>query len=76
MQFANNLVKSSKSMQRYNLSSNNLIENRRERFLSLSEIKSFWHGLEKAPLSPLSKLAFKIQLLTAQSQSTVISAKW
>ena len=47
-----------------------------ERLLSLNEITPFWHGLEKATSSRLSKLALKIQLLTAQRQSAVISAQW
>lgn len=38
--------------------------------------ETFWHGLEKTTLSPLSKLALKIQLLTAQRQNTLISAQW
>ncbi|MBS0351254.1 MAG: tyrosine-type recombinase/integrase [Proteobacteria bacterium] len=51
-------------------------KNHQERILSLAEIKTGWDGLDKISLSRLPQLALKIQLLTAQRQSVVISTKW
>jgi integrase len=51
-------------------------ENRRDRCLTLEEIKSFWLGLENAPMSESSKLILKLQLLTAQRKGEIVSAEW
>ncbi|MBF0448792.1 MAG: tyrosine-type recombinase/integrase [Magnetococcales bacterium] len=51
-------------------------ENRRERILSEDQIKSFWDGLEKASMTDGMRLAFKLQLLTAQRKGEVIGAPW
>lgn len=51
-------------------------ENRRERYLSADEIRIFWHSLEQAPMSDLTKLALKLQLVTAQRKGEIISAEW
>jgi integrase len=51
-------------------------EVRRERYLSADEIKIFWHGLEHANMSELTKLALKLQLVTAQRKGEIVSAEW
>lgn len=51
-------------------------ENRKERFFSEEEIKDFWHGLDSANMSELTKLALKFQLTTAQRKGEIISAEW
>lgn len=51
-------------------------ENRRDRYLSIDEINLFWHGLERASMSPSIKLALKLLLVTAQRKSEVITAEW
>lgn len=51
-------------------------ENRRDRFLSEDEIKSFWEGLEKANMFETSKLALKLQLVTGQRKAEIVSAEW
>jgi integrase len=51
-------------------------ENRRERCLSLNEVKIFWDGLKNAPMSEATRLALKFQLVTAQRKGEVISAEW
>ncbi len=51
-------------------------ENRRDRYLSMDEIKIVWHGLKDAPMSEAVKLALKFLLVTAQRKSEVISSEW
>lgn len=51
-------------------------ENRRERLLSMGEIKVFWCKLDSASMSQLSKLALKLQLVTAQRKGEIIAAEW
>jgi len=51
-------------------------ENRRDRVLSETEIKTFWNGLDKASLSEGSRLALKLQLVTAQRKGEIVSAEW
>lgn len=51
-------------------------ENRRDRLLSESEIKVFWEGLNGANMFEISKLALKLQLVTAQRKSELISSEW
>lgn len=51
-------------------------ENRRDRVLSDSEIKTFWTKLEEAKMSEGSKLALRLQLVTAQRKGEILSAAW
>jgi integrase len=51
-------------------------ENRRERHLTADEIKIFWHRLDNAPMSELTKLALKLQLVTAQRKGEIVSSEW
>jgi len=51
-------------------------ENRRDRVLTQDEIKAFWNGLDKADMTEGSKLALKLQLLTAQRKGEVAQARW
>ncbi len=49
-------------------------ENRRDRVLSLDEVKTFWLALDE--LTPLMRGVFKLQLLTAQRPGEVVKAEW
>ena len=51
-------------------------ENQRDRLLNFDEIKSFWHALDVANMSELSRLALRLQLITAQRKGEIISAEW
>lgn len=61
-------------------------ENRRERSLSADEIKIFWNGLDQVlksdddklilKMSDATKLALKLQLVTAQRKGEIVSAEW
>ncbi len=51
-------------------------EHRRDRILSSEEIYRFWTGLSKAPMHPITALALKLQLVTAQRRGEVISMRW
>jgi len=51
-------------------------ENRRDRLLSEDEIRIIWHGLKDAGMSEHSKLALKLQLVTAQRKGEIVSAEW
>lgn len=51
-------------------------ENKRDRLLTLDEIRSFWKSLDETSMSELSKFALKLQLVTAQRKGEVISAEW
>ena len=50
-------------------------ENQRDRVLSADEIRTFWNGLDEAPMNPGVKLALKLQLTTAQRKGEVVGAK-
>ncbi|MBF0341253.1 MAG: tyrosine-type recombinase/integrase [Magnetococcales bacterium] len=51
-------------------------EMQRERVLSPDEIQTFWNGLNKAGMSEGSRLALKLQFLTASRKGEVVVAKW
>jgi integrase len=51
-------------------------EHRRDRILSVEEIHRFWTGLSKAPMRPITALALKLQLVTAQRRGEVLSMRW
>jgi len=51
-------------------------ETPRDRVLSAAEIATFWHGLEKASMTPLTRLSLKLMLVTAQRRDEVVSAAW
>ncbi len=49
-------------------------ENQRERVLAPEEIRVFWNGLDKAPMSPAIKLALKLELVTGQRKGELVGA--
>ena len=49
-------------------------ENRRDRVLSADEIRTLWHGLGSAAMSPAIKIVLKLQLVTAQRKGEIIGA--
>lgn len=51
-------------------------ENQRDRCLTTEEIKAFWHALETAPMSTATKIALKLQLVTAQRKGEILGAEW
>jgi integrase len=51
-------------------------EKERDRVLSEEEIKKVWTGLEGAGMLELTKLAFKLILVTGQRKGEVLSAEW
>jgi len=51
-------------------------ENKRDRMLSSDEMRSFWKGLDDASMSELSRLALKLQLVTAQRKGEIVSSEW
>lgn len=51
-------------------------ENQRDRCLTTDEIKSFWHALAIAPMSAATKIALKLQLVTAQRKGEILGAEW
>lgn len=59
-------------------------ENRRDRVLTTTEIKNLWSALDKnmeenkstIHMSPLARLALKLQLITAQRKGEIIDAEW
>lgn len=51
-------------------------ENRRDRVLTPDEIRALWQALEGAKMAEGTKLALKLQLVTAQRKGEVISAAW
>lgn len=51
-------------------------ETERERYLSEAEIKTFWHGLDKAPIEPQVRHALKFLLVTGQRRGEVAGASW
>lgn len=50
--------------------------NQRERVLSDDEIKALWDGLDTAAMAPGTRLALKLQLVTAQRKGEVIQIRW
>ena len=50
-------------------------ENERDRVLSADEIRTFWSGLDQAPMNTGIKLALKLQLVTAQRKGEIVGAK-
>ncbi|MFZ5450919.1 MAG: tyrosine-type recombinase/integrase [Thermodesulfobacteriota bacterium] len=52
-------------------------EQQRDRVLTVDEIRALWHALEGAKMmSDGTKLALKLQLVTGQRKSEVVSARW
>lgn len=51
-------------------------ENRRDRILSEVEVKAFWERLDVANMTGLTKLALKLQLVTAQRKGEIAGAEW
>lgn len=51
-------------------------ENRKDRVLTEDEIRQFWHGLESASMSELTRLCLKFQLMTAQRKGEIVIAEW
>lgn len=51
-------------------------ENQCDRCLTADEIKSFWRAMEIAPMSAATKIALKLQLVTAQRKGEILGAEW
>ena len=51
-------------------------ENRRDRVLTPDEIRALWQSLEEAKMAEGTKLALKLQLVTAQRKGEIVSAAW
>jgi len=51
-------------------------ENRRDRVLNETEIKTFWNKLSTAKMEKYTALALKLQLITAQRKGEVAGAEW
>ena len=51
-------------------------ENERDRTLKPAEIRKLWNGLDKAKMREGTRLAVKLQLVTAQRKGEVVSAAW
>ena len=51
-------------------------ETQRDRALSDEEVKTFWHGLEKAEMTETIRLALKLQLVTGQRKGEILAAEW
>ncbi len=49
-------------------------ENQRDRVLSADEIRTFWTGLDDAPMTEAVRLALKLQLVTAQRKGEIVCA--
>ena len=48
----------------------------RDRFLTLDEIRSFWHGLDAANMTPSVRTALRLLLITGQRRSEVAGTAW
>lgn len=48
----------------------------RDRVLSLQEVRTLWIGLEQAKMTESSKLALKLQLVTAQRKGEIVNGEW
>ena len=51
-------------------------ENKNDRVLSEKEIQTLWNGLNKASILQLTRLAVKLQLVTAQRKWEIVSSEW
>ena len=51
-------------------------ENQKDRVLNQEEIAIFWHGLDAASMTELTRLCLKLQLVTAQRKGEIVSAEW
>jgi integrase len=51
-------------------------ENQRDRCLTQEEIKSLWEQIDTAYMSEPTKLALKLQLVTAQRKGEILAAEW
>jgi integrase len=51
-------------------------EQSRDRVLTPDEIRALWQGLETAKMAEGTKLALKLQIVTAQRKGEVVSAAW
>jgi len=49
-------------------------EIQRDRVLSADEIRTLWHGLDDAGMSPAIKLVLKLQLVSAQRKGEIVGA--
>ena len=49
-------------------------ENQRDRVLSADEIRTFWTGLNNAPMTETVRLTLKLQLVTAQRKGEIVGA--
>jgi len=52
------------------------LEKSRERVLDNAEIKALWHGLDKLPGFPGTRLALKLILATAQRPGEIAALRW
>ena len=48
----------------------------RDRYMSSDEIRTFWNNLDNAKMSEGSKLALRLQLVTAQRKGEIVNAEW
>jgi integrase len=51
-------------------------EQQRDRVLSEDEVRTFWFHLDSSKMDELSRLALKLQLVTAQRKGEVVRAEW
>ncbi|MBF0185151.1 MAG: tyrosine-type recombinase/integrase [Magnetococcales bacterium] len=51
-------------------------ERQRDRVLTLEEMRAFWNGLDQAGMSEGTRLALKLQFLTATRKGEVVTASW
>ncbi|MBF0098826.1 MAG: tyrosine-type recombinase/integrase [Magnetococcales bacterium] len=51
-------------------------ERQRDRVLTVEEIRAFWNGLDKAGMDERTRLALKLQFLTATRKGEVVTASW
>ncbi len=51
-------------------------ENKRDRVLNEQEIRSIWHGLDNATMSPEVKILLKLMLVTGQRKGEWAKARW
>src|SRR5690349_3161132 len=52
------------------------MKNQRNRCLTQEEIKLLWDQIDTAYMSEPTKLALKLQLVTAQRKSEILAAEW
>ncbi|WP_193771467.1 tyrosine-type recombinase/integrase, partial [Candidatus Magnetaquicoccus inordinatus] len=51
-------------------------ERQRDRVLTVEEIRAFWNGLDKAGMDEGTRLALRLQFLTATRKGEVVTASW